>query len=36
MAETSLGKFSAAERLNSMAVDLIDVTLTTDAANDCN
>lgn len=29
MAETSLGRFSAAERLNSMAVDLIDVTLTT-------
>ena len=26
MAQTSLGKFSAAERLNSMAVDLIDVT----------
>ena len=28
MAETSLGRFSAAERLNSMAVDLIDVALT--------
>tara|TARA_Y100001937_G_scaffold94444_1_gene128095 strand:+ start:28 stop:534 length:507 start_codon:yes stop_codon:yes gene_type:complete len=28
MAETSLGRFSAAERLNAMAVDLIDVALT--------
>ena len=32
MAETDLKGFSAAEKLNKMAVDLIDVTLTTTAA----
>ena len=31
MAETKIGKYSAQEKLNKMDVDLIDVTLTTDA-----
>ena len=31
MARTSLREFTTSEKLNKMAVDLIDVTLTTDA-----